>query len=235
MKTIIVAGIIALALIASVLIGINALPNLIQPAQGREFSTQTVVNSIRPLGQLTTYEAQFAKAGVGISLRWGVAGACNVGAKHAVQGTVRAAIDLTRISEDDITYDTETKTLTLNLPAPTVAACSVDEIIQYDSYGATVFCSINYDELRQVAQYTSINNFRGEAQSGGLLDRAQSQAKFLLEGFLQTLISNLPNQEGVKIVIRFAPATQVTYDRTCQPNPPIGWRYDAANNAWHRE
>jgi hypothetical protein len=210
------------------------LPSLIQPAQGRAFSTQTVINSVRPLGQLTTYEAQFAKAGVSVSLRWGVAGTCYVGAKHAVQGTVRAAIDLTKLSEQDITYDQSAKRLILSLPSPTVAACSVDEIIQYDTFGATPLCNVSYDELRQVAQYIAINNFRDEAQRSGLLERAQSQAKALVESFLQTLLSNLPDQADASVTVQFIPADQVTYDRTCQPSLPLGWTYDAERNIWQR-
>ncbi|MBO9309021.1 MAG: DUF4230 domain-containing protein [Chloroflexi bacterium] len=210
------------------------LPSLIQPARGQAFSTQTVINSVRPLGQLTTYEAQFAKAGVSVSLRWGIAGTCYVGAKHAVQGTVRAAIDLTKLSERDIVYDQSAKRLILSLPSPTVVACSVDEIIQYDAFGATPLCNVSYDELRQVAQYIAINNFRDEAQRSGLLERAQSQAKVLIESFLHTLLSNLPDQAGVSVTAQFVPADQVTYDRACHPSLPLGWTYDAERNIWQR-
>lgn len=202
-------------------------------------SAPSVIRGIKPLSELTTYEAQFAKANIKVGLRWGLANVCNVGALHAVQGSVRAAVDLSKITEQDITYDEASKRLTIRVPQAHIADCSLDPVsmVQYQAYGATFACPMEYDELRRVASYIALNDFREDAIKGGLLEQSQDQAELLLENFLDTLVNTATNDEEKIIVdVVFKEARGViVVGGSCQPEPPAGWSYNAQEDLWLRQ
>lgn len=127
---------IVILVVALVYVVSSVMPNLniFQPT-GLVTSSATILSNIRPLGRLMSYEAQFAKANINVSARWGIGGLCSVGAKHAAQGTVSAGIDLTRISEEDIRFDQNAGLIMLMLPMPSITNCAVNEIVQYDAGG----------------------------------------------------------------------------------------------------
>ena len=203
--------------------------NIFQPA-GHVSSSATVLSNIRPLGRLMTYEAQFAKANINVSTRWGIGGICGVGAKHAAHGAVSAGFDLMRISEDDIQFDQNAGLITLMLPMPSITNCAVNEIVQYDAGGSSPLCSQSYDELRQVAQFSAIVSFVRDAREGGLIERSQAQAEILLESFLQNLISHASNGSSIRVDVRFKENSPITYAPSCSPQPPPGWVYNAETN-----
>lgn len=236
-----VGGLIAFAVLSGLRsAGIDLLNfiNPFEPLTVQVNSAPSVIRGIKPLGELTTYEAQFAKANIKVGLRWGLANVCNVGASHAVQGAVRSAIDLSKITEQDITYDEAAKRLTIRLPQAHISDCSLDPVsmVQYESGGATFACPMDYDELRRVASYIALNEFRDDAIEGGLLERSQDQAELLLENFLDTLVNTAANAEEEIIVdVVFKQGGPVVIAKSCQPEPPAGWSYNADENLWAKQ
>lgn len=192
-------------------------------------TSRTVVQGIKPLGQLVSINAQLAKVGVEVNIRRGIGNVCYFWGIHAAQGEVSAGIDLTKIDDASITYDEESNTYHLSLPAPELTSCSLDPIHtqQYETGGATPLCPMNWDEVRRLASYVALREFRDEAIEGGLLDRAMQQSDLVLSNFIKALT-------GADVVISYKqPEEGVTsYPATCDPEPPGNWYFDETDQRW---
>jgi len=194
-----------------------------------------IIQGVTGLADLVTYETQFARANIAISVRYGVGGVCNVGAKHAIQGSIRAAIDLSSITREDVQFDPAKNQLTLTVPGPRLAFCALDTpgIIQYDTFGRVpVTCPQPYAEFIPIAAYVAMTGFRQSAREGNMLERAERQAQVVLEGILKAAI---PNGERVRVVVNFDKARTPPDDPSCVPSPPQGWRYDPVRNRWDKQ
>jgi hypothetical protein len=201
--------------------------------QARVIDSPTIVQRINQLGQLVSVSVQLAKADVGVSVYSGVAGACNHGANHVVQGAVEAGIDLTQISADSVTYDATSGTYTLTVPSPVITSCRIDQIRQYEQ--SSTLCNPDWDAIRMIANYTALQDFRNEAIGGGILERAQDEAQFVLVNFISALT-------GDTVIIRFEEAASTpdllvnpalqSFPASCVPQTPAGWRLDPDNGSW---
>ena len=103
-------------------------------------SSTTIINSIQPLVELVTVNAQLAKAALHVSITQGVLNACSFMTSYVAQGSIDAGIDFMAIGAEDIAYDEASKTYTITLPAPRVLGCSIDYIDQYSS--STTLCAV---------------------------------------------------------------------------------------------
>ncbi len=195
------------------------------PPRAQVNSTQTLVNSIQPLGQLVSVSTQLAKADILVSIQQGTLNACGFTANHVAQGAVEAGIDLTQIDADNVTYDAATETYTVVIPAPQLTSCRIDQIRQYDRSFTT--CNIDWDEARVLANYSALTDFRNDAVEGGILNRAESEARLVLSSFISALT-------GQRVVIVFEQSDQNVMPSSCTPSPPDGWSFDTALNAWTR-
>ncbi|RMF82062.1 MAG: DUF4230 domain-containing protein [Chloroflexi bacterium] len=194
------------------------------PPRATVVSSQTILSGIQPLGQLVNISADVAKSDIFINVQEGVLNVCGHSAHHVAEGTVEAGIDLTLVTEEDITYDAATDTYTLSIPRPNLTSCRVDFIRQYERSFST--CpTINWDEARILAQYEAINAFRDDALSGGIVDEAETEAILFLENFVEILTGS--NAEVV-INNRFTPAVGLS----CSPEEPPGWTYVPNENVW---
>lgn len=216
--------------------GINALGNVTafiqgfienfsQPTQATVTSSQTIVTRILPLGQLVSVSVQVAQADILIEVEQSTANVCGFSANHVAQGTIEAGIDLTVINEQDASYDIETNTYTLNLPPARLTSCSVDSR-QYDR--STTLCSVDWDEARLLAEYTALRDFRDDALEGGILTRAEQQARLVLTSFISGLTD-------ANVIINFRTEADNTLPGSCDPVVPQGWSYDDEENRWSRE
>lgn len=183
-------------------------------------SSQTIVNSVRPLGQLVSMSAQLAKADINVRIREGFPNLCGFSASHVAVGTIEAGVDLSRITEDDISLNDDI--LTITLPPAQITSCRIEDIRQYER--SATACRVDWDGARRLAQHITINEFYEDAIEGGLLDRASLEATVVLSNFL-----NLSTGHMVEIQFRDeAPATPAS----CRPQAPDGWSFDEENNAW---
>jgi hypothetical protein len=221
--------VVAVALILAVPSTISGLfggvGNALNPAPVAQVtSSTTIINSIQPLGELVTVNAQLAKADLHVSITQGVLNACSFTTSYVAQGSINAGIDFMAIGAEDIAYDEASKTYTITLPAPRVLGCSIDYIDQYAS--STTLCPVDWDTARQLGQYTALQQFRRDALESGLLDRASRQAELVIGNFVASLT-------GARVDIRFAsPAGDTVLPPSCDPPLPLNWTYDDANQTW---
>jgi hypothetical protein len=197
--------------------------NFSQPTQAVVANSQTIVTGIQPLGQLVTMSVQVAQADIFVGVAQSTANVCGFSANHVAEGAIEAGIDLTIMNEQDAIYDVDTNTYTLNLPAARLTNCSIEHIRQYDT--STTLCSVDWDEARLLAEYTALNDFRDDTLEGGVLSRAEQQARVVLTSFIEGLT-------GANVVINFDQNANNTLPASCQPEPPLGWSYDEAENTW---
>lgn len=226
---------IGVAVLVLVLTGVTSVNNLIGGigsalGAGRApvasvLTTQTVVTSIQPLGQLVSVSAQLAKADIYVGIEAGLANTCGFGANHVAQGAVEGGINLTQLTAGDVQYDALRNTYIITLPAPELTSCRVDYIRQYER--TTTACNVDWDEARFLAQYTALIDFRDDALEGGILARAQSEARDVIANFIGITT-------GANVEVNFrAPSVPTVLPASCQPDTPQGWVQNA-NGTWTR-
>lgn len=200
------------------------------PGSTQIVSSPSIVERIRPLGQLVTTRVELATSRIEVSTRYGVANVCYIGALHSAQGWIEAGVNLDGFSPDSVIYDEVEDMYIIRLPEPTVTNCQLDpmQIIKYHDWGSTVACPANWDEMRLLASYTAVNNFRDRAVEEDIIGKAQRQADLILSNFVSSIT-------GKPVVIEFIPASDIGYPRSCLPNPPSSWRYDDGEQRWVKD
>jgi hypothetical protein len=194
------------------------------PPVARIEPSQTIVTSIRAMGQLVSVSAQMAKADIDVSIQQGVFGASSFSASHAAQGAVEAGIDLTQLTPEDIVYDEIADKYTITLPAPQLTSCRVEFIRQYASSFNLV--PVDRDEARQLAQYVALIDFREDALEGGILTRAEEQAALVFGNVVETIT-------GHSTQIEFRdPEGSPLLPPSCEPDTPGAWHYDPETRSW---
>ncbi len=188
-------------------------------------STQTVVNSIQPLGQLVSVSVQLAKADISVSVREGVLNSCSRTANHVAQGTIEAGVDLTQMRAEDVSYNALTDTYTITLPAPQITSCRLDLINQYQR--STSLCGPAWENIRLLGTYVALTDFRDDAIEGGILDRARSEAHTTLTTFLQ-----LATGQNVIVQFQDVDPDSPVYPASCTPPTPGTWRYNVQDRVW---
>lgn len=200
------------------------------PAKASVVSSQTIVSGILPMGQLVSISAQVAKANIFVGVQQGALNACGFSANHVAQVTVDAGIDLTQLKENGVSYDAETNTYTLTLPAAQLTSCRIDYFEQYDR--STTTCG-DWETAEQLAKYDAMNEFVDDTIEGGILDRAQTQAQLTLGNFIKFLHKAATGNDA-EVKINFDTSNASTLPASCSSEIPAGWVYDAASNVWAR-
>jgi hypothetical protein len=232
---------VALVLLLTILLIVLALNNFlpffglsafIPPPVVRSQSSQTIVQRVQPLGQLVTYSMPQVKANIEVTLEYGLVDICRISAFHVAQGTIEAGIDLQKLMPDAITYDEEADTYTIQLPPAELTECTIDpfETQQYLTQGETVVCPANLDELRRIASYEALIDFRNTALALDILGEAEQQARLVLGNFVEGITDS-------QVVIEFAhQADDISeFVASCNPQPIEGWVYREDDGTWWRE
>src|SRR5690606_22812494 len=146
-----VIGIVLLALGVTTLDRIGSIFNTASTPRATVLSSQTIVESILPMGQLVTVGAQFAKVNVNVGVNQGVLNICAYNVNHAVQGTIEAGIDVTQVDVNSLEYDTAREMYILTLPPTQLTSCRIDFVQQYDWSVST--CNPDWDSARLLATY----------------------------------------------------------------------------------
>ncbi len=221
---------IALGLVLLLLAGGATLNNLtanIQrllnpPPAASIITSQSLMHSIQPMGQLVTISTRMAKADIDVSIAQGVLGSRSFTTSHVAQGTIEAGIDLTRLTPEDIQFDAPANAYIIRLPAAALTSCRVDYIRQY-AYEGTLL-PVDRDESRLLAQYVALTEFRDDALAEGILNRAEQQAQLVFGNVIQAMT-------GASVVIEFQTG-QPSLPDSCQPLIPGNWTYDPATQTW---
>lgn len=200
-----------------------------EPPVATVFQSQTIINSLQPMGHLVTSNAQVAKADIEVRVIQGINNICGHSANHVAVAEFSAGIDLYAVDTDNITYDERTNTYTIQVPAPIITNCSMESIDQYQTQKNGATCTVNWDDLRQLAQYESMLEFREDMLEGGLLITAQRETEIALSSFVGAIT-------GADVQIVFIEnESQSALLAACQPELPDGWVQDADTGAWIRE
>ncbi|GIL09362.1 MAG: hypothetical protein BroJett033_8730 [Chloroflexota bacterium] len=227
------------ALVSSFINGARGLFNLSpMPASASVIDTPSIINSVLPLGQLVTVNAQLAKADIRVVVRGGMLNSCSFNADHVAVGAVEAGVDLSQLDNSAAHYDETTETYYLTLPVPHLTSCRIEFIRQYNRSFTT--CPVDWDEARLLANYTALDDFRNTAIEGGILERAEREARIVMESFVRALTQK-------NVVVMFArngtqlDATNEPMDTratnlppSCVPQAPQGWLYIEQDRAWRK-
>lgn len=218
------------ALISSVINGARTLFNLSPiPVSASVIDTPTIIKSVLPLGQLITVSVQLAKADIKVDVRAGFLGTCSFNADHVAVGAVEAGVDLSQLDSSSAFYDETTETYYLTMPAPRLTSCRIEFIRQYNRSFTT--CPVDWDEARLLANYTALDDFRNTAVEGGILERAEREARVVLESFVRAL-----TQKNVVVSVERTDvqAQPNALPASCVPQVPQGWVYDEQEKVWRK-
>lgn len=195
------------------------------PASANIVSSRTLVLSLKGLGQLVTVSTELAKTDIRVSIHEGALNMGYYSANHVAFGSVKAGIDITSLDRDDVSYDVQNNSYTLQFPPPIITDCNIEHIDQYE-YSFTLLPA-DWDTVRQLAEYEAIEQFRREALERGILDEARMEAVWRLGTFVSALT-------GSAVQISIPDVTgELAFDNTCQPDFPDGWTKDE-EGAWIR-
>lgn len=125
-------------------------------------------------------------------------------------GHVTAGIDLTQLTENDITI--AGNTLTINLPPPTLQDCFLNEGASYVAERDTGIFARSAPNLEGQAREFAIGQFRQQAMDGGILAEVQRQSQVAIGEFIAAL--GIPGVTQINVTT--APPDSATLPMTCQ-------------------
>lgn len=127
--------------------------------------------------------------------------------------SVRAGIDLSTLSVEDMTYDEARNVLTLRLPAAVLQECFMDDSKSYVVENRTGIFVGASPALSDEARRYSIQQFRETALEENILQEAQNEAEVVMREFMTVL-----NPEGGPTLefVFDAPDPNVILPDTCR-------------------
>lgn len=220
------------AVVGGVINGLRGLFNVSSlPLTASVIDTPSIINSVLPLGQLVTVNVQLAQADISVNMHGGgVANNCYSSAMHVAVGAVEAGVDLSQLDDTAARYDEATETYYLALPTPRLTSCRIEYIRQYDR-SSTALCggAVDWDEARLLANYNALEDFRNTAVEGGIIQRAEREARVVMESFVRALTQK-------KVVVSFSNADDqgAAVPPSCIPQIPQGWEYSEQDQTWQK-
>jgi hypothetical protein len=196
------------------------------PTTANVTTSRTIVNSMEPLGQLVSLRVELAQADINVTVNAGAMNLCGHSANHVAQGVIEAGVDITKITEDSVSYNELNDTYTITLPAPEITSCRIEYIRQYEQAGGNPTCGIDWDNVRLLGQYVSTQEFAQDALDSGLLERAERETTLLMQSFVGALTGS-----NVEIIYAESPAEAIL-PASCVPQLPNGWSFDETLNSW---
>lgn len=127
-------------------------------------------------------------------------------------GHIEAGFNVDNISNENITFDETTNTLTLTLPAPVLRACFLNENDSYIAQRRTGTFAQPVPNLEQTTRSYALRQFRQQALDDGILEEAVLEAQRIMTAFVQRLVP-----EGVQVEIFVeTPASNAPLPETCR-------------------
>lgn len=172
------------------------------------------VERVQSLSELTTTRYNYAQVTAGQREMPGwLSNLYGDSVVMVVVGTIEAGIDVSQISEEDISYDAETKIMTLTLPAPILQSCFLDESQSYVVSRDIALFAEPMDNLEDELRQQALVYYRNTAVEEGILADAETDARASLTELLGILV----NDETVAINIAFeTPIAEPVLPSSCQ-------------------
>jgi hypothetical protein len=115
-------------------------------------------------------------------------------------GHVRAGIDISQITDEDISYDESDDVLTLRLPAPVLQECFLNDSETYVAERRSAAFAPDAPQLDTESRRYAVRVFRDRALEEGILQEAAQEAEQVVSEFLQIV------QDDTEIRVITAPA-----------------------------
>ncbi len=188
-------------------------PTLIPPA--------VIVQHIEDQAQLVVVQNEMSNPSfhVGVNV-----GACSHGGDFIAHGVIEAGIDFSEIDEDSVTYNSNSQTYTLKLPAPEFTSCRI-EYIRLIKVSFSM-CNPDWDQARTLAEVQVMREFIDESLEIGLLEEAEERSELILGDFVRTFT-------GKRVNVTFEKqGRNPRRDASCSNFSTGSWHYNKAQNFW---
>jgi hypothetical protein len=143
------------------------------------------VERIQALSELTTTRFNYSQIVTGqTDMPALLAGLYGESLVMVAVGHVEAGIDLSHLTEADVSFDEESATLTIHVPAPVLQDCFLDEGESYIAQRQSGVFAQPSPALDTATRRYAITQFRETALEDGILQEAASRTKDVLFDFL---------------------------------------------------
>lgn len=190
-------------------------------------SGQTIMSSLRGIGDLITVTSDDHTTEFHVGIREGILGWGSYGADHTAHGIIEASIDFTQLRSSGLVCG---DICVMTVPHPTITRCIVTRLRQSEQSLALGWR--DWETLEEFAHYQAIEEFINKVQepespNRPILDLAKEQTELLLGELVAGLM-----QKPVDVVFADAPVQLVT-GATCQPSFPEEYQRDE-NGEWRK-
>ena len=186
--------IVQFAAVGLVLVGAGAILALVAllgtragGGMGRPLNTATVIQRVQPLAQLVTVKYVLEKVVVFEDPRY-FGNLIPLGENRIIllaHGEVKAGVDFSRLTRNDVTVSGRKIVLTLP-PAVLTDAYLVEQHTRVLDWKTGLLRSFDKD-LEQTARREAVTEIQRAARQSGILEEAAARARKELEGFLHAL------------------------------------------------
>ncbi len=106
-------------------------------------------------------------------------------------GNIRAGVDLSELTAEDIIYDEAANVLTLRLPAPRLQECFLNDNETYVAERRSGLIAPDAEQLDTESRRFAVRGFRDRAIEEGILQEAAQQAETVVQGFVESLTDDV--------------------------------------------
>ena len=180
-----------------------------------------IVQHIEDQAQLVVVQNEMSNPSFHVGLN---VGACSHGGDFIAHGVIEAGIDFSEIDEDSVTYNSNSQSYTLTLPAPELTSCRI-EYIRLIKVSFSM-CNPDWDQARTLAEVQVMREFVDESLEDGLLEEAEERSDLILGDFVRTFT-------GKRVNVTFEKqGRNPKRDASCRNFFTGSWHYNKAQNFW---
>ena len=180
-----------------------------------------IIQHIEDQAQLVVVQNEMSNPSFHVGLN---VGACSHGGDFIAHGVIEAGIDFSEIDEDSVTYNSNSQSYTLTLPAPELTSCRI-EYIRLIKVSFSM-CNPDWDQARTLAEVQVMREFVDESLEDGLLEEAEERSDLILGDFVRTFT-------GKRVNVTFEKqGRNPKRDASCRNFFTGSWHYNKAQNFW---
>ena len=192
------------------------LDRLAPPPSAKIMTSQTIINSLRGIGELVTVTSDPHHREISVAVKQGILDSGYYAAKHQVEGIIEAGIDFTKINVNSLKC---AETCTLVVPAPVLTNCIITRVRQSEQ--SLVIGARDWELLEEFARIEAISLFVDDVIEIGIFDKAKEETEIALGDF----VSNLTGK--VAEIVFEDQREEIELEGTCDPNLIFDWEKDS--------
>ena len=153
-------------------------------------------------------------------------GLCSFGGDFNAVGKIEAGLDLTKLDEANVVYNSAKQEYTLKLPSPELTGCSIEYIRLIEN--SFTICNTDFDLLRRLGEVQAMRSFVDRAVERGIIGKAKEQSALILEDLVRSFT-------GKQVITEFAASARTPrMDASCKPRASSAYSYNRSRNIWSR-